>query len=265
MVVGAPNISILKKKIDEKKVISFDVFDTLLFRNVHHPKDVFRILDMFAENRFGIHHFYQTRIDAEKQARLLSENGECTFDEIYDLLADGLGSFTKRIQDLELQTELLISTANPFMKSIFDYACKNGKNVLIISDMYLSSETIRLLLRKSGYSECEVYVSNEYRRNKRCGALFQLIKDKNDLNSEQWLHVGDNLVSDGEMPHALGIETYIYKNVSSYEKKEPRTLEERIYWGIQNNAKYNGMIPAPQSEIDKLYSNLLERIFAFCK
>ena len=39
----------LKRLIDENEVISFDIFDTLLLRNVNQPSDIFRIVEKCVE------------------------------------------------------------------------------------------------------------------------------------------------------------------------------------------------------------------------
>ena len=62
MTPNTPDFELLKEKINSKKIVSFDVFDTLLLRNVHQPRDVFWILDLYAKNRFGIPDFYQMRV-----------------------------------------------------------------------------------------------------------------------------------------------------------------------------------------------------------
>ena len=39
----------LKQLIDKNNIISFDIFDTLILRNIFQPTDIFRILAKFCE------------------------------------------------------------------------------------------------------------------------------------------------------------------------------------------------------------------------
>ena len=52
----------LKKMLDNNDVISFDIFDTLLLRNVFQPADIFRVVGRYAIEKYGIDDFYDNRI-----------------------------------------------------------------------------------------------------------------------------------------------------------------------------------------------------------
>ena len=58
----------IKKKIEDAKIVSFDVFDTLLLRNVCKPIDVFDIVENLYSNRYREKiEFKKLRIEAEKK------------------------------------------------------------------------------------------------------------------------------------------------------------------------------------------------------
>ena len=59
----------IKKEIDKHKVISFDIFDTLLLRPYINPTDLF----LHLEKLEGIDGFYTARLLAEKQARKIQD------------------------------------------------------------------------------------------------------------------------------------------------------------------------------------------------
>ena len=61
-------LSILINKAD---LISFDIFDTLLKRNVRHPKDVFNLVESKynAESPVELKEFRNQRVLAESKAR----------------------------------------------------------------------------------------------------------------------------------------------------------------------------------------------------
>ncbi len=253
-------LALLKKAIDRKQTVSFDVFDTLLLRDIHRPKDIFFILEPYAKSRFGVRDFYKKRVEAERRARTFAPGGECNFDEIYAALAQEIGPCAADLQERERRLEACFSVANPVMKNAFGYAWERGKTVLIISDMYLPAAVIRALLQNAGYPDCPLYVSNEYRCNKRSGALFRYVQEELELTTGTWLHVGDNPVGDYEVPRALGIDAYLYPNIAEREKAEPQTAEERIAQGLYNNARYCGAGATDQGRIDARLTELLKKI-----
>ena len=86
-------------------VISFDVFDTLLFRPFSSPSDLF----MLVGERLDIMDFTQIRLQAEEEARqknrLLRGNREVTLLEIYQLVAQETGIDPQKGADLEFSLE----------------------------------------------------------------------------------------------------------------------------------------------------------------
>lgn len=232
----------LKKIIDQNKIISFDIFDTLLLRNVYQPDDIFRILEKEVKKYYDIEDFYNIRVSSELEARNNVQNRECNYDEIYNIIENKVGKKAVKIKTRELELEEQFITANSFMKKIFDYAIQKKKKVLCISDMYLEQKQISKLLKKAGYPAVPIFVSNEYRQNKGNQGLFRIAQEKMKLGQSNWLHIGDNIYSDYQQPIKFGINAYHYKNVreQSIYKKQPSSISEGIIRAIQNNTVYCG-------------------------
>ncbi len=228
------------KKVDSAETVSFDIFDTLVFRNIHKPTDIFNILEKFVLENFNITGFAEKRKNAELEARKQAVNGECTFDEIYSKLKFCCNCDVSIIAKRELEIEYDFITANPFMKKIYDYAVSNDKQIILISDMYLSQEFICSLLKKCGYSGYKIFISNIYKANKGSGLLYRIIEKECHLDKAKWFHMGDNLNSDFIRAKEFGIDALKYKNVSEYENVVPKTIGEAILTGIKNNILYNG-------------------------
>ena len=76
----------LAMRMLQYEVISFDVFDTLLFRPFSQPTTIFHIIG----KRLNIPEFYQTRIEAERIAHEIAiartGNREICIDDIYDVI-----------------------------------------------------------------------------------------------------------------------------------------------------------------------------------
>lgn len=224
-------------------VVSFDIFDTLLFRNLYIPTDLFKILEKIALEKYNISDFYDLRICCEKNSRTSLNNYECTLSEIYNEVAKQISNkrIANELKKCEIELEKEFCVVNPFMKKIYDYCIKNKKKVILISDMYLEKKVILDILSHIGYDSPKLYLSNEFHATKGSSELFKIVYDENQFDKSKWLHIGDNIISDYEVPISFGINAYNYKNVSTYFDSEPNSIFESIVLGIQNNFLYNGL------------------------
>lgn len=166
----------LKKEIKKYEIISFDVFDTLLLRDVYKPTDIFRILEMLTKKEYGIENFFDERIDAEAEARKKVEGQEANFEEIYVEIEQVFPEHADYMKQKELDLEYEFIIANPFMKEVYNYAKKEGKTILFISDMYHGRDFIGKLLHKCGYATNNIFVSSEYRKNKGSMKLYEIAR-----------------------------------------------------------------------------------------
>ena len=196
-----PTLKELINKTKNSSYISFDIFDTLLKRNVKNPSDVFDLVQLkLGEKELK---FKEKRIEAEQRA-LQKSSTEISLDDIYRCYnADN--SLKNELKAIELDVERECLTVNPYMIDFFNY-CVKHKNVYIISDMYLSSDFIEKILadnKITGYKK--LYVSCKYGKTKRDGSLFKLYLNQNSINPREAVHVGDSWRSDYIMPKKMGI------------------------------------------------------------
>ena len=125
----------IKSKIRKVKVVSFDIFDTLLVRPYIQPTDLFFHMEK-AYERPG---FADERRDAERRTRIRhKELEDITFDMIYDEIDDEF----KDMKQKEMDWEEMVLRANPELKQVYDYAKEQGKKIVIASDMYLPTKFI---------------------------------------------------------------------------------------------------------------------------
>lgn len=141
----------IKEKINKADVVSFDIFDTLVFRNVLYPVDIFRLMESLIYEKYGLKGFSKIRTESEAKTRLIANKEDITLDEIYSTITKKLGSTANKIKELELELEDKFIIMNPFMKEVFDYAIESKKTIYVISDMYLSSEFLVNKLEALGY------------------------------------------------------------------------------------------------------------------
>lgn len=176
------------------KVVSFDVFDTLLKRNVSKPTDVFG----YIEQKFGIENFKQKRIEAERIARSQSFDSEISLMDIYN-------QYGIDYSNVELQAESELLTLNQDMFLVFQEAVKN-KTVILTSDMYLPETFIVDILNREGITGYhKLYLSSTVGVTKNNGKIFDLIIEDLCINRTDIIHIGNSFHSDYNIPRKKGI------------------------------------------------------------
>ncbi|HHH0502579.1 TPA: HAD-IA family hydrolase [Yersinia enterocolitica] len=226
----------------EIKVVSFDIFDTLVKREVGSPRDIFRIVQSKLSKKYSkAKDFYSFRVKSEILALQKANNDgreDTTLDEIYEQLSIllGLDNSEKDIfMNTELELERLAITARVSGKAMYDLAIKSGKTVILTSDMYLSAEFLTSLLNDLDITEhYKLYVSSEYGLRKHEGSLYRKIIEDFEINGENILHVGDNLKGDIESASNFSIDTFhIPRAMVTFENSNP-TLFDVYNKGAKN-------------------------------
>ena len=219
------DVASIINQIEKYDIVSFDIFDTLLKRNVAKPTDVFE----YIEKKHNITGFCEQRIAAEKRARTKKKGVEVTLSDIYAEMPYDFSS-----EELKAEGELLV--ANDWILPVYKHALKS-KRVIITSDMYLPEEFICQILEREGLGGYEkLYLSSSIGKTKHSGELFELIIS--ELGKENRLiHIGDSYRSDFEIPKKYGIDaihipTKIEKN--TFKLKEVG-IEENIINSFLNN------------------------------
>ncbi|EEO8659511.1 hypothetical protein G7B05_001757, partial [Campylobacter jejuni] len=126
-------------KSESVKIVSFDIFDTLLVRPCIIPSDMFKIV----ATRAGYDEsFVKIRQLAEQYAR---ENkpfyeDDITIDDIYKHLHLNFEFSTEeceKLKTIEMEVEFDYLYPKNSIQKIFFEALENHKKVIIVSDMYL--------------------------------------------------------------------------------------------------------------------------------
>lgn len=225
-------------------VISFDIFDTLIFRPFSEPTDLF----FFLGEKTGILDFKRLRMQAEAEARTQKykeeKHYEIKLSDIWSRLENEIGVTKEQGMQMEQALEMEFCYANPFMQQVFTQLREHGKRLVITSDMYLSKAFISELLQKNGYGGYEeLYVSCEYEKSKAEGSLYEVVK-RAYPDTDSMIHVGDNPVSDVKNAKKHGFEVFYYPNVNRnallYRAYDMSAVVGGAYRGIVNNKLYNG-------------------------
>lgn len=225
------------------EVVSFDVFDTLVFRPFSDPSDLFFLM----EKELEYPGFATIRREIESRARRKNyQSGktvEVTLEEIYQAVEEWCGIGQKKGRDLEWRLQKEYCFANPYMKEVVSELCSRHKRVIAVSDMYLHAEQIREILRRCGYPEfAEIYVSCEFGCSKAEGSLYREVCRRE--GKKNIVHVGDNRRSDVLNAEMYGITGKHYPNVNrignKYRACEMSAVTGSLYRGIVNAHLHNG-------------------------
>lgn len=225
-------------------VISFDIFDTLIFRPFSEPTDLF----FFLGEKLEILDFKRLRMQAEAEARTQKykeeKHYEIKLSDIWSRLENEIGVTKEQGMQMEQALEMEFCYANPFMQQVFTQLREHGKRLVITSDMYLSKAFLSELLQKNGYGGYEeLYVSCEYEKSKAEGSLYEVVK-RAYPDTDSMIHVGDNPVSDVKNAKKHGFEVFYYPNVNRnallYRAYDMSAVVGGAYRGIVNNKLYNG-------------------------
>lgn len=193
--------------IKHAEAVSFDLFDTLIIRNVMYPSDVIDIVAARLKER-GIEpgDFSRRRMAAEKE---LSSGRAPRLTEIYEKVLEDCREITlsaSGLARLEYETELSLIEAREAAVNLIQAAKGAGKSVYITTDTYYSGEEIKGILEKTGIRGVDgILVSCEYGTGKT-GELFKRLLDAAGM--DRILHIGDDIVSDIKSAEKHGIRTF---------------------------------------------------------
>jgi FMN phosphatase YigB (HAD superfamily) len=173
------------------KVLTVDCFDTLVWRKVAKPSDVFDDRD---ERR---------RLESLARARSLlrGEGGEPHLIDFYPDRAS---------REIEVERAVCF----PFVPvvQLMQQARARGIRVAVVSDTYHEPEILRELARLDETFRGYILTSSQYRMSK-AGGLFRNVGNLFDVQYRDCLHIGDNLAADFEAPRKLGMRAELFRPI----------------------------------------------------
>src|SRR5665213_104380 len=227
----------LLDRLDGKiQAVSFDFFDTLVWRLVNRPIDVFgevgnrlcaqkAVRPGISPSDYGTirrHAEYKTR---ERQNISNPKCEDISLSAIYGNMQAVLPDFAAAAA-VEHAVECDLCLLNPSMVEFIHYLRQRGLRVLIISDIYFSPGQLRAILTANHLDPALfelVLTSCDAGLCKGTGNLFKRALQELALRPEQLLHLGDNYHADVIGARKAGIHACHYPQASA----EIRTILER--------------------------------------
>lgn len=234
----------LLSAIQNASVVSFDIFDTLIKRDVPSPADVHILVGKRYLDQTGteILDYPKRRLRAEQDARRLANGREITLKDIFDCFP-GLAEDEKSIlYELEIQTEYDVCCVNSYIKPVYDAAIASGKKIVITSDMYLPEDFICNILKKCSICEYEkLYLSSAQGVTKSSGKLFDTILADMGCEAGSILHIGDNIKGDYYRARQKGFKARLIaterQNLDYWKKNNMKIWEQQLFYSFLNNHK----------------------------
>lgn len=239
--------------LSQYELVSFDIFDTLITREVLEPDDVFKIVENQIIKKYG---FKIDFIRVRKMAEQLAWQKKGAWTNIYDIY-DELSSICKEIDEknlkqimkLEIDIEIKLCVPRRDMLKIFNHVKKNKCKIILVSDMYLPSDVLSKMLEKCGYTGYDdIWVSCEKGTRKDDGSMWDLFF--NIYGAFRTIHVGDNPRSDIQLVGDKKRDTFYVMNPCTafklseiypkFKKYMGTSIENSICLGLViNNGIYN--------------------------
>lgn len=200
------------------KVLSLDVFDTLLWRAVPEPADAFvlvgRSLRTAGHIRIPADAFGRLREAAEERARERGRRDRATpevsLEQVYEELRPAVTGDAPSAALAAIEVEVERSITFPDL-AVVDLArslqASLGVRVVLVSDTYLSAAQVGRLLDREPFTGIDieaVFTSSDAGRNKGSG-LYELVLDSVGVSPVEVLHLGDHPEADVASPARNGI------------------------------------------------------------
>lgn len=181
-------------------VLSLDCFDTLLWRRVEKPTEVFYSLQQrptFRKLECNATLRMSMETQARKQKRIVDNSNEVNLEEIYRAGFSDVSTIDlQALMQEELDEEKQACFAYAPIIRLIHAARDAGMKVIIVSDTYFSEDQLRELLAHCLPTETmsaidQVYCSSNFGVSKAAG-LFQSVLGLVKCAPERIVHIGDH-------------------------------------------------------------------------
>ena len=231
--------------MNDKDIVSFDLFDTLLIRRIHNPDLVKLPVARFIAELAGLKgiSWKWQRIQKQRDSieqRHREETGKKFVDHeacyplfMRELLMDIFqDEFRQEILDKVTEYELAMENSMLVPRRVLVDWLRElrlaGKRLIIISDVYLPADHLWQLVKHAGIHDLieEVVSSADTFMAKASGKAYPLVAEKFSFSPGRWLHIGDNPISDGLRAEEFGIEAML---ICDPREEQRKSIVKRYY------------------------------------
>jgi len=213
------DLAAFSELIAAAKLVTFDIWDTLLQRTVHpdHAKLLGAeklkavaapLLDehsawVLMARRMAV----EGKLALEPTCDVCAKNGsvhEYTHDEVIRAWLNDLGitedpAWVRQILEAELEFEGRTTYSRPEGVQLLSQCLQAGKAVALVSDTYYTGEALRVLLTPwlgPPTAALRIVASSDHDDSKRHGELLHAVRDSFNVRARDHVHVGDSADAD---------------------------------------------------------------------
>ncbi|WP_444900540.1 HAD family hydrolase [Microbulbifer sp. VAAC004] len=249
-VIQAFNVENAKLAIDKAEVVSFDLFDTLVYRCLESPNDLLDLvsLDVFEGDRELSRKFSAARKASRNKIKSEGLAEEVLLKDRYQAVLSeddwsNLELSAEELERKEFDIDIKCLDVRPSGKELFDYALSQKKIIVISTDTYYSVSFIKELLGHFNYEGYhKIFSSSEIGYTKHTGNIFPVILSRLNLTPKEMLHIGDNKRSDVDNALAHGIQSIFLPSVESFFRDSNKLTPKHHLRDEVMNSVYKGLL-----------------------
>lgn len=236
--IGAHELDTLLEQLPpQTKVLSLDCFDTILWRKVARPTDVFFSLQSLEPFRSaGITAALRAKAESELRRRkqLLTGNSEVTLEDIHrELLPHADPEGIAQAGEVEIACEIAHAFIFEPIARLIRSARAKGLRVIVVSDIYFTGKQLGhmlgALMGETADALSHIYCSCDFGASKTSGIWKEVLR-REKVQPQQVFHLGDNRHADLQGAARYGI-------ASAWLRQHPasvaRQLEQRASAAVQ--------------------------------
>ncbi|HMK48971.1 MAG TPA: HAD-IA family hydrolase, partial [Thermodesulfovibrionales bacterium] len=256
------------------KVVSFDIFDTVLIRRVDPPEKTKelscdRALKDGVVDRSGAGLLSLRKTVEENLKSQATAHGKDREYSIHDVFFE-VASYLKvkdiqatvsRLLDIELEIEKAVTLPMPGIKDQLR-RLSQGYRLIAVSDTYLTTQMLKQVLDHLGLGDYfkAIYASSEYKLSKSSGSLFRLILEAENIGPHELQHIGDNFLSDYFVPKKIGVKTVCLNDNWNFSRKHTlhavrQLSDESNFWSSCSELLNLLSVQRPSGSKDDLLHN----------
>jgi predicted HAD superfamily hydrolase len=224
-------VEFFKQNQNNIKVVFFDIFDTILLREVH-PEYIKKLWAKKIKMMLGLkaspEQLYSIRTRIE--AAICEENKNKEYDlefkyeellkrffmELIETKKYGVNGISyealaKISEEVELDVENCVQRVDEDFRVVASFLKEQNIPMYCLSDFYLPKRMVLDLFERKGVNHffSNVFVSSEYLLTKRTGRLYDKVLSEMNIPSKDILMIGDNEHSDYRIPISKGGSAYL--------------------------------------------------------
>ena len=264
------------------KLLSLDIWDTILRRNCH--PDAIKVYtsrefylnakDYIKQDKRNLRELTKLRVDVERE--IGTECKDSGFDDEYNIKDvfrrwiryacdkeyPNIDKLVEHLYESELNMELENIYLDPTIDSTIDSI--RHEKLVCISDFYTDKYFLQKLIDSVGMRNKieEIFCSCDYKLNKRSGRLFEIAEKECNVCPNEHIHIGDNAYSDVEVPKRLGIDSIHYLPDDEHKKRKER--ESEFVSDLKNPLRYKNFPLKSDRDISLFFYGFIADIMESC-